>query len=569
MTDPVTPLKRLRTRKACIPCSSRKRKCNGAYPCDACEGYGYSCQYREASHRERPSPGPAGSDHGGSVMDGPDTSIHKSQKPTQIPNSQPEPLQESNKGFLVMPFSRYLGRHSTQAFPRFLGLQLQSEALPKLQPFAWNLELRNTPPCKAKRAICSLITLEVARKHVRSFFLTQFPAAGFLDLGSLLDRCEEHWVGHDQGIPFEALISGVIALASILAPATSLLQEADIIQHAGSILTDAAVTAEPSIEILAATVLHFLYLRATTTPHVTWLLSCTAMHMAEALGLHKDYESTVRVEGESSDGSDLWSAEARSCMFWIVCAANRITSHEIGRSPVILQGVTRRFPYTPSEKSAAASLCQLGCSLPLKEMTSGSANEQTKLTESLATIERTSGDQPFLKLIAADVCFCLYRRIRVNDYNITKQQSQQIASIGRAAVQSANVLLQKGQPWWNMLNTLFQFTCVLVSMDSLDSLADLEYTIKTINLVGDRYPGDRITQALSTLKILIRASKKRKEKEIAYLQAVEGSEQDPEGILADPMLAMPDNTFPEMPFDFSSWGVDDLDWITADAPLGR
>jgi hypothetical protein len=265
-----------------------------------------------------------------------------------------------------------------------------------------------------------------------------------------LDRCEKHWVSHDQGIPFEALISGVIGLTSILAPMAPLPQEADIVRHAESILTDPAVSAEPNIEILASTVLRCLYLRATATSHVTWHLSCTAMHMAEALGLHKDYDSTIRVEGESFDGTDLWAAEARSCLFWIVSATNRLSSHEIGRSPVILQGVTRRFPYTPSDKSAAASLCQLGRLLPLKEATSGPESEQMRLTEALANIEKISGDQPFLKLIAADVCFCLYRRIRVNNHNITKQQSQQITLIGRAAVHSANTLLQKGQPRWNM-----------------------------------------------------------------------------------------------------------------------
>jgi hypothetical protein len=292
------------------------------------------------------------------------------------------------------------------------------------------------------------------------------------------------------------------------------------------------------------------------------------MHMAEALGLHKDYDSTIRVEGESSDGTDLWAAEARSCLFWIVSAANRLSSHEIGRSPVILQGVTRRFPYKPSDNSAAASFCQLGCVLPLKETTSGPENEQMRLTEALANIEKISVGQPSLKLIAADVCFCLYRRIRVNNHSITKQQSQQITLIGRAAVHSANTLLQKGQPWWNMLNTLFQFTCVLISLDSLDSFGDLQYTLKTINLVRDRYPGERIANAMSTLKVVIRASKQRKEKEVALLQEIEDLEREPEGGLADSILAMPETTFPEIPFDFS-WGVDDLDWITAGAPFGR
>jgi Fungal specific transcription factor domain/Fungal Zn(2)-Cys(6) binuclear cluster domain len=555
-----------------MPCSSRKRKCNGAYPCDACIGYGYVCRYRGHDRQPRPKPSPAGDSRGEIVLDSPGTSAHKSSSPIHMDTNQqvqPEPVHESNSGFLAVHSSRYVGRHSSEAFPRFLGLQLQSQVLPQLQSFAWNLEVRDTPPCNAKLAICSLISLDAARKQVRSFFLSEFPACGFLDLESLLERCEKHWTHHDQGLPFEALIGGVIGLASILAPMRSLQQETDIVKHAESILADSTVIAEPSIEILAATVLRTLYLRATATPHVTWLSGCIAMHMAEALGLHKDYDSMVRGEGEYGSRSDLWGAQARSCLFWIICAGNRLSSHELGRSPVILHGVTRKFPFPLSDKSGAAILCRLGCSLPLKDVSSESGVEQTKLAELLATVEKTSNDQPFLKLIAADVCFCLYRQIRVNNYNITKSQSQQIILIGRAAVQSANQLVQQGQPWWNMLNTLFQFTCVLISMDSLDSLVDLQDALETIDLVKNRYPGRRTTQALSTLKVLIRASRQRKEKEVACLQAVEESEQGPEGGVTDPPFGVPDDTFPEMPFEFSNWGVDDLDWIFAGAPFGR
>jgi hypothetical protein len=119
------------------------------------------------------------------------------------------------------------------------------------------------------------------------------------------------------------------------------------------------------------------------------------------------------------------------------------------------------------------------------------------------------------------------------------------------------------------VNRLSRFACVLISLDSLDSFGDLQYCLKTINLVRDRYPGERIAKAMSTLKILIRASKQRKEKEIALLQEVEDLEHEPEGGLADSIFAMPETTFPEIPFDFSRWSVDDLDWITTGAPLGR
>jgi Fungal Zn(2)-Cys(6) binuclear cluster domain len=84
MAEQVNPLKRLRTRKACVPCSSRKGKCNGAYPCDACEAYGYTCHYREDGDRRRPANGISGSDRGGGVIEDPDANIRKSQKHARL-----------------------------------------------------------------------------------------------------------------------------------------------------------------------------------------------------------------------------------------------------------------------------------------------------------------------------------------------------------------------------------------------------------------------------------------------------------------------------------------------------
>lgn len=417
-------------------------------------------------------------------------------------------------------------------------------------------------PCKVKGAICSLITLEATQKQLRSFFLSDFPACGFLDLHILLARCEKHWLGHDQGLPFEALIGGVIGLASVLDNAINIRQEADIIQHAENILNDPVILSEPRVEVLAAIVLRGLYLRATTTPHVTWLLNCTAMHMAESLGLHKDYESNV---GKYHDPANQWDNDAISCMFWIICSGNRLVSHELGRSPVVLHGVTRKFPFSSSDTSGAAILCRLSCLLPVKEV---SDEDQERSKQSLDIIAKTAGGHPFLKLIAADVCFCLYRRIHVGNHRITKEQCQQVVLIGRAAVRAASQLLHKERPWWNMLGTLFQFCCVLISMDSLDSLADLRYAMKTINLIHDRYPGEKKAQALSTLRALITASKQRKQTQIAYLSAVEEPEEACVNMQDDFSLSPTDLTFPELPFDITSWGMEDLDWMSVEAPLG-
>jgi hypothetical protein len=493
MSVSISGFKRVRTRKACVPCSTRKRKCDGALPCESCTGYGYECRYQQDSTRKRPKAELASSQCQETLFDTPSNGGQFSSTFSDGERSaQPEQVTESNNGLLVVSSSRYLGRHSSEAFPRFLALQLQAQVLPQLQPFAWNLEVREMAACKVKRAICSLITLEETQRQLRSFFRSDFPACGFLDLHILMTRCEKHWIRQDQGLPFEALIAGVIGLASVLDNSLDVQQEADIIQHAEHILHDQTILAEPSVEVLAAMLLRALYLRATATPHITWLVNCTAMHMAESLGLHKSYK--LNVEKESSV-NQYWGEDARSYLFWIICAGNRIVSHELGRSPVQLHGVTRIFPFSPSDTSGAATLCRFGCLLPQRDVTEASEDDQKRFKDSLDIIAKTPSDHPFLKLIAADVCFCLYRRSRISDHYVTKQQSQQVVLIGREAVKAANQLIHKGRQWWNMLGTLFQFCCVLISMDTLDSLADLQYAVKTIKLVRDRYPGEKISHA--------------------------------------------------------------------------
>lgn len=89
---------------------------------------------------------------------------------------------------------------------------------------------------------------------------------------------------------------------------------------------------------------------------------------------------------------------------------------------------------------------------------------------------------PFLSLIAADVCFIMYRRICVStSHKLSNKQLKQVVMVGREAVQAAEELLSKRQMWWNMLSTLFQFCCILISIDTTDSLAHLQGTMMVSN----------------------------------------------------------------------------------------
>ncbi len=565
--------RRVRTRKACLPCSRRKRKCNGDFPCDVCVGYGYECGYRPGTSQTYTRPhrpqsrfqsgryGSTGAERSSGDVEGTWTPMNAASSSTAMT----ERVHESNNGLLVVSSSRYLGRYSAEAFPRFLALQMQTQLLPKLQPFAWNLNERPKPSPGVKGAIRSLITLDAAQHQIRSFFLLDFPASACLNLDVLLARCESHWQGHNQGLTFEAVVSGLIGLTAVLGHTLSSRQETCIVEHAEKILNDPAVLGEATIEVLVALVLRYLYLRATATPQATWLVICTTMHMAESFGLHKQYSPGAGRDQYSMSG---WNDDTRSLLFWLISAGNRLSSHELGRTPVVLQGVTRVFPFSASDTSTIATFCRVAHLLPLVTNPENSDDEHKHFSESLGKITSIQIDQPFLKLITADVCFILYRRIRVSaNQHITKQEVQQVVAVGREAVHAARQLVQERKPWWNILSTLFQFCCTLISMDSTDSLADLNSVISTINLVRGYYPGEDSAEAVATLNTLIGALRQKKQSEIDCLNWG--------GIWEGPMNAKPDipipaeRMSPEPILDDFQFTFEDLDWMSSDLLMGQ
>lgn len=211
-----------------------------------------------------------------------------------------------------------------------------------------------------------------------------------------------------------------------------------------------------------------------------------------------------------------------------------------------------------------ATLCCLCCLSPLGDTNNGFSEGQKSFSDSLKAIANTNCDRPLLKLIAAEVFFTMYRRIRVSSHqHVTRQELQQVVLIGREAVQAAHQLLEEGPPWWNMVSTMFQFCCVLISIDATNSLADLKHAMKTICLIRDHYPSDNITEALSTLKTLIAAARQRKEAEMAYLTTAEDTESLATRRSDSLQFGSTDFLSLESCLDDVNWSAKDLDWMSS------
>jgi hypothetical protein len=232
----------------------------------------------------------------------------------------------------------------------------------------------------------------------------------------------------------------------------------------------------------------------------------------------------------------------------------------------------------------------MGGLLPLKEISS------LPLEEILISLKRLQekvhsipSDQYFNKLIGADVCFCFFRFLCVTGQPITRAIRDQVTDIARIAVQTVKTLITVGQPWWNMLHTLFQYSCVLIAMDSLEGLEELKDILAAIDLVKNRFPpaeSKSVNEAITTLHVLIQALQRRKQKEMETLStalssvgtAPDYSKQyatvPPVGMTSDypAMDTSYSTSLPEMnaaPMFANSWTFDDLDWISTLAPLGQ
>lgn len=222
------------------------------------------------------------------------------------------------------------------------------------------------------------------------------------------------------------------------------------------------------------------------------------------------------------------------------------------------------------------------CLLPLKEISTLPPEEiHTALIRLQERVRATPADQHFNKLIGADVCFCFFRFLCVTGQPITKSIRDVVTDIARTAVNTVKTLINVGQPWWNMLHTLFQYSCSLIAMDSLECLEELKDVMATIELVKNRFPPadtKGIADASSTLQILIQALQRRKQKEMETLMTALSTSTTATNYtpVSDPGLTSDYSTIEttlaelsDAPIFANSWTFDELDWMSSLAPLGQ
>jgi hypothetical protein len=494
------------------------------FPCSMCTRYGYDCRYSEnprvststALHTPLPSPT-------NMTEDAIFPNARKRQKTTIDSPSSTSPRTLADHGILDPLKSRYMSQHSAVAFPRSLGVEFQSANPPPLHSFAWNCGIRPEEAPAAHTDLSRLISRDDFNHYSNIYNRTVQAPFGFLDWPYFMQRSEEYWNSPSRDLVFGALIGGVVALGSFFAFRNGHPRELEIVQHVKTVLEDPIVGRYPSIDQINAWSLRTLYLRLSSRPHVAWLASCIALHLAEATGLHQEVQSvllTTDADGQTKRMDEAEVERARRT-FWMTWSIHTIISYEYGRSAVILNSITCK-PIKNSPGDFTAVHIQIAQLIPRDNMIVSSTTHKEELAAGLEKLSQIPDDHPFISMSKADVCFCFYRRLRLLKQGLEKEAIQAIISIGNRAVEAANTFALAHHPWFNILSTTFQYVCVLLAIDTSESLPHVSWVLNIFENIVRIVDTHLATEAFDTAKVLLRDSMAKKRRELGFLENADG-----------------------------------------------
>ncbi|KAL7816695.1 N-terminal binuclear Zn cluster-containing protein [Trichoderma gracile] len=502
---------RIRAKKACIECRRRKRKCDGVFPCSMCTHYQYNCGFdgeivTSGLQQKRPHD---------ALLEPAEGSQNVSETPEET--GRPSPLV---RGIIEPAKRRYMNQNSAVAFPNQLGVELESAHPPRLHSFAWNCGIRPEEPGSIHAPLTDYVTWEECRHYTDIYFATVGVPFHLFDKDKFLQQCDTYFNRRNQDLILGALIGAVVSLGSLFAFRDGHHLEPQIVKHVKDVLEDSTFSRRPSIDQVNAWILRTLYLRSTTRPHLTWLASCTVMHLVEAVGLHRDLESDlVTHSGETRARED----EGSKRTFWLAWCINTIIAYEYGRTKIHFDGEDSR-PTPFNDTSETGLQIRMARILPSENVNADAMAVSKSLEGAIQKLVDLGDVRGFPALTRGDLCFCLYRRLRLLKISISKDTLSHILQIGQNAVEAAYDLAQRGVPWWNVLGTTFQFFCVLLAIDNRDSLTQVSWVLSRLDSIVQILNTHMALEAFETAKTLMRDLLVKKRQEVALLEMSEGSD---------------------------------------------
>ncbi|QLG70988.1 hypothetical protein HG535_0B00250 [Zygotorulaspora mrakii] len=521
--------KRQRVQKACIPCRKRKRKCDGKQPCGMCSDYGYECQYTyddgpltEFKVKRLEKRLFAGRDEVSVPV------AHLTAEESKKHTANEQKAEESKKHTAnerkaedtrPVNLTKSTDQHSAVGFPRTLGLELQSANPPRLHSFGWHCGVRPEEKSSKHGPLSELLTVEECRRFTKVFFTVVHPFFNFIDEDKLKLEVEKCWNGTGENSDYGAVIAGVISLGSFFSGTLGHPRELDIVKYAKCILDDPAFSRVPSIEQVSAWILRTIYLRTAAPPHVAWLASCTSLHLAEVIGLHQEIDGAdFDTNTNSRSRTTIYVREYARRIFWCAWTTNTILSYDYGCTSVNINKRTCKS-VKESKSDYLAHLVKLAQLIPREYSSLDPTIQTTELLNALKCVYDSPDVHAFISLTKADLCLSFYRRLRLLNHVLDKGVILQITSIGNTALSAAYHLAKIDQAWWSVLSTSFQYVCVLLAIDTPESLLHVTSAMSMLDSIVQTLGTTVALEAQNTAKLLLQDLLKRKNRQIQQLES--------------------------------------------------
>lgn len=426
-------------------------------------------------------------------------------------------VQESQSGgeplLLYNLKTRFTSAYSAIAWPKSLGISLGLPNPPRLQSFGWNPGTRPEVKFMPPNNICNIISLAEMKYFADVYFREVDPFLGFISKEMFGVRSTDFWVSQKQGTDFEAVICGVVALGSYFSGSASCAAEAQVVEQ-GKLLLDLSIAYAPGLlsgKHVQAWILRALYLRSTTRPHLSWMASCNAVHISEALGLHRDIEES-QMKRDMPHIVNSAEEDLRRRTFWVAVSLNQFFAAEYGRTRVQLDLIGCQPVVSQAGDLTSQTIAFLQ-SIPSPR----GLSESTELLAALSSLWSLPAEAPFLALLKADASFCVFRMLRSSNLSLPETNIRELLDIIRIATDAMKILNSQESPWWNIVGTPFHSVLVLLSIGTPESFAMIPVVLETLKNIVAMYDSPLSNEALRTARVLVQGARDKMGKELESL----------------------------------------------------
>ncbi|KAL4911381.1 hypothetical protein BDW74DRAFT_172841 [Aspergillus multicolor] len=502
-------LKRKRARVACEPCRNRKRKCDGAAPCDTCKDWGYECHYAAERSSTRPRATATASPIGPPLNN--TAAVSRNGHP--VSDASCSRTDSYRKSIDPQRVAGRLAANSSIVFVRKLSLKVDPANAPRINLFSWNVGARQLSsglvPAATGLPIVDLVPLGNMTQLAQVYFDKVDPCYGFIDKDAFLGRLESRWRSGAIVKMFDSVLAGVAALGLLFSERAASAMELQLVETAKSILEGYDGYTAPSADLITGWVLRTVYMRMTAAPYSTWLASCTLMHLIEAAGFHHEYIDSA-----------ICDPDIRRRLVGVAQHQHLWPSYDIGLSRLLLKGeLSPNLEPRPGDYTAEL-IGLLPISARLDPETQGDSSSDHALYQSLIqTLDRTHTQPPSV-LAQTNLVLCILRRLNLLNIHLEPSLPDRVLALFKRALLSVRSMLTECCPWQHIANVPFHIITILLEMDTCASLALLGEAMEALNAVALIYNTATMREASTTARFLVFLYQNRRARDAQLLSSV-------------------------------------------------